>query len=239
MNLYTHLAHVYHEMYCHLFDYRKEFDFYHSILSEFSGVSIIEHGCGSGHLAKHFIQHGYDYLGVDLHDQMLDIARRSIPEHHLAQGDMCTFTSQIQKDAILITGRSISYLYDDGQIRAMLAKSHHNLKSGGKLIFDAIDGIELFKDFDSSEKEVVVGAYKRISRSIARTPDTYTWDWYATYYQMDDRGDQKLGDDHATVRAFTNEEITKFLSDAGFGQILIYPKETYTWKDNYFVATKL
>jgi len=76
--LYSALAEIYHEMYQHIFDYEKEFHFYDLILKTNSCHKILEIGCGSGMLARQFLDNGYDYLGLDLYNEMLDIARSAV-----------------------------------------------------------------------------------------------------------------------------------------------------------------
>ncbi len=71
--LYSTLANIYHEMYQHVFDYDKEYDFYDSILKSNNCHSILEVGCGSGMLARRFLENGYKYLGVDLYNEMLNM----------------------------------------------------------------------------------------------------------------------------------------------------------------------
>ena len=83
--LYTTLANIYHEMYQHVFDYDKEFSFYDSILMNKNCKKILEVGCGSGMLARRFLKNGYDYLGLDLYNEMLDIARREVDPNKFVQ----------------------------------------------------------------------------------------------------------------------------------------------------------
>ena len=73
--LYSTLASIYHAMYQHVFDYDNEYNFYDSILKKNNCQSILEVGCGSGMLARRFLNHGYEYIGVDLFNEMLNIAR--------------------------------------------------------------------------------------------------------------------------------------------------------------------
>ena len=107
--LYSTLANIYHQMYQHIFDYDKEFGFYDAILKQNNCQEILEVGCGSGMLARRFINHGYEYFGVDLFNEMLDIARSEVQSDRFIQCDMRSLAFNNQFDAILITGRSIAY----------------------------------------------------------------------------------------------------------------------------------
>ncbi len=76
--LYTKLAKVYHEMYQDIFDYKKQYQFLHRILKKYKCKSVLEIGCGTGNLAPYFLKAGYDYTGMDLSRQMINIARKNV-----------------------------------------------------------------------------------------------------------------------------------------------------------------
>ena len=86
--LYSDLARIYHEMYQSIFDYEKEFLFYDTLLKEYACNLILEIGCGSGNLCKYFKDANYSYMGLDLYDEMLQIARELNPSGDFIQGDM-------------------------------------------------------------------------------------------------------------------------------------------------------
>src|SRR5665647_3929063 len=108
--LYSTLAHVYHEMYQHVFDYDQEYNFYDSIFKSNNCKKILEVGCGSGMLARRFLKNGYDYQGLDLYNEMLNIARLETASDRFIQCDMRDLSFDQQFDAVLITGRSIAYV---------------------------------------------------------------------------------------------------------------------------------
>src|SRR4030042_6816681 len=111
--LYSALASIYHEMYQHIFDYDREFVFYDSLLKSQNCKKILEVGCGSGMLARRFIKNGYDYLGLDLFSEMLDIARSEVKTPCFVQGDMRNLSFNQEFEAVLITGRSIAYVTEN------------------------------------------------------------------------------------------------------------------------------
>jgi ubiquinone/menaquinone biosynthesis C-methylase UbiE len=111
--LYSTLASIYHEMYQHVFDYDKEYIFYDKILKRNNCHSILEVGCGSGMLARRFLKNGYKYLGVDLFNEMLNIARNEINVDAFIQSDMRNLSFDQKFDSILITGRSLAYVTEN------------------------------------------------------------------------------------------------------------------------------
>ncbi|MEW7291922.1 class I SAM-dependent DNA methyltransferase [Aquimarina sp. 2304DJ70-9] len=238
MNLYKSLSTIYHEMYQSLFDYEQEFDFYTATLQRFSSKEIIEYGCGTGNLAKLFLDSGYRYLGVDLNQEMLDIAKKNLPQDNFVLGDLKTFEADKKFDCALITGRTISYLTRNEEVLASYRNIARNLKDQGVLIFDAIDASALFGNFDESQKETTINNYKRISTSKKNLKTGWTWDWSSEYFEKKEGVFQSLGKDHSVVRAFTKDEIKLFLDMSGFELLEVINKETYMWKDHYFVAKK-
>src|SRR5271166_3200594 len=97
-------------MYQSLFDYEREFRQCHAILGKHAAKSVLELGCGAGNLADYFLDKGYDYTGMDAARPMLEIAKRERPEARFVRGDMCRFSFPRRFDAVLIGGRSFTYM---------------------------------------------------------------------------------------------------------------------------------
>src|SRR3989338_679461 len=97
--LYSQLSRVYHEMYQSIFDYKKEFQFYNKLLKKYKCKKILEIGCGTGNLAAFFLKSSYSYLGLDLSNEMLKIAREVEPKAKFVQGDMRNIKIKYRFDA--------------------------------------------------------------------------------------------------------------------------------------------
>ena len=215
--LYSSLAEIYHEMYRKIFDYDLEFEFYDSLLAANQCYKILEIGCGSGILARRFLDKGYDYFGLDLSFEMLGIARREVKSERFIQGDMRNLKFDDQFDAILITGRSIAYITDNQGIIDTLKGVYKSLKKGGLFVFGIFEASHIFGnlvDFEQiidSEKKHI----KRISHLEKNLETGWTWDWFAKYIIEDANGIHVV-DDQTTLRAFTRDEISLFLKLTGF-----------------------
>ncbi|HLP49057.1 MAG TPA: class I SAM-dependent methyltransferase, partial [Candidatus Kapabacteria bacterium] len=134
--LYSELAHVYHEMYKHIFNYEKEFLYYDGLLRKYQCRDVLEIGCGTGNLAPYFLKAGYEYTGLDLYDEMLQIARQNHPEAAFVQGDMRDLHLPRNYESIIITGRSFCYMTTNKDVMAALQSIYRTLKKKGILIFD-------------------------------------------------------------------------------------------------------
>ena len=215
--LYSTLAEIYHEMYQHVFDYEKEFHFYDAILKANNCHTILEVGCGSGMLARRFLANGYDYLGLDLYNEMLDIARREVLSDRFIQCDMRNLSFDQQFDAILITGRSLAYVIDNQGIIDTLQGVHKSLKENGLFVFGVFDANQIFDNFNDFEQNIEHNGKKirRISHLEKNLTTGWTYDWTAKYIIEKDHEISEF-DDITTLRAFTRDEIQLFMKLNGF-----------------------
>jgi len=215
--LYSTLATIYHEMYQHIFDYDKEFAFYNSILKPESCRKILEIGCGSGMLARRLIKAGYDYTGLDLHSEMLDIARKEVKSGKFIQGDMRTLSLDPQFDALLITGRSLAYVIDNKGILGTMAGVGNCLKENGIFVFGVFEANSIFDNFDDFNQIIQHNdkTIQRISTLKKNLATGFTYDWTAKYI-VGQNGLTEEFDDFTTLRAFTKDEISLFLKLSDF-----------------------
>jgi ubiquinone/menaquinone biosynthesis C-methylase UbiE len=214
IKLYSELAQVYHEMYQNIFDYKEEFKFYDAILKEYKCQKILELGCGSGNLARYFLQSGYDYTGVDLYDSMLEIAAKVEPAARFIQGDMRHLSFENEFDAVVIAGRSYTYMTKNDDVDKALKTIYKALKENGKLIFDNFDAEKIFGNFNREEiifeTDFENKKYKRVSKNSMNLETGWTWNWQATYYIMENNKIKTVRD-NSILRAFTEDELRLFL----------------------------
>lgn len=221
--LYTKLAHIYHEMYQSLFDYEREFRHCHAILGKHGAKSVLEIGCGAGNLAKYFLDAGYDYTGMDVAKPMLRIAMRERPEARFVHGDMCRFSFRRKFDAVLIGGRSFTYMTTNEKVRSALQSIRRVLEPGGLLVFDNFDAETIFRDLSEPLRDQVRIGTKTITRTSERSMNLktgWTWNWDATYVVQDGRRKETFRD-HSVLRAFTRDELRLFLTLTGFSAVRI------------------
>ncbi len=215
--LYSTLATVYHEMYQHVFDYDQEFEFYDKLLRRNNCRKILEIGCGSGMLARRFVLNGYDYLGLDLYDEMLAIARAEVPSGRFIQCDMRNLAFDGEFDAVLITGRSIAYVTENKGILDTLNGVCLALRDHGMFVFGVFEANGIFDNFNDFEQEIRHGnkTIRRISTMKMNLATGWTYDWHAKYL-IGQEGVQTEYEDLTTLRAFTGDEILLFLKLTGF-----------------------
>ncbi|GET26017.1 class I SAM-dependent methyltransferase [Prolixibacter sp. NT017] len=215
--LYTTLARVYHEMYRHIFDYDEEFRFYDDLLRKNHCKKILEVGCGSGMLARRFLNNGYDYIGLDVAGEMLAIAREEIQQDVLVQSDMRDLRFSNEFDAVLITGRSLAYVTDNKGIMDTLTGIQNALKKNGLFVFGIFEANGIFDNFGDFEQTIELPnkTIQRINKLEKNLATGWTWNWHARYL-IESEGKVTEYDDTTILRAFTKDEILLFLKLAGF-----------------------
>ena len=104
--------------------------------------SLLDLCCGAGHLAGHFLEHGYRVTGMDLSPAMLDQARQNNAAYIVAgqarfvEGDAAAYTLDPPVDLVLSTFDALNHLPDLAALEGCFASTYRALKPGGIFIFD-------------------------------------------------------------------------------------------------------
>jgi SAM-dependent methyltransferase len=171
-------------------------------------------------LARRFLKSGCDYLGLDLFDEMLNIARKETGESRFVQGDMRELMFDDTFDAVLITGRSIAYVTENRGIMDTLTDIHRALKTNGLLVFDLFEAGGIFEDLKDFEQDIIHNGkrIRRISRLKRNMKTGWTWGRQAKYI-IETGSETTEYDDLTTLRSFTKDEILLFLKLTGFNML--------------------
>lgn len=73
-------------------------------------AKVLDAGCGTGRVAVRLAELGYDVVGVDVDDSMLDVARSEAPHLDWRHGDLSTFDLGETFDVVLVAGNTIPLL---------------------------------------------------------------------------------------------------------------------------------
>ncbi|MFT4575712.1 MAG: trans-aconitate methyltransferase [Glaciecola sp.] len=245
-SLYTNgFEHIYDNMYQTFINYEEEYAFYSKILDTYHKSSVLEIGCGSGNLAKIFIESHIDYKGLDLSNDMIQLSESKNPTGIFIKGDIVDFKLSKKIDSIIITGRTTSYLLTNNDIYRALKAIHTNLNPGGVLSFDFIDATRFFTEITPQKRtqhDATINAIKYTRKNLM-TPnkklDNFMFDWEATYYQEEKGVTKKITEDNSTVRAFTKNEWELFLKLSNFKLLEIIDRKSYAFDTYVIVAQKM
>jgi len=106
---------------------------------------VVEVGCGSGTLARHLVDAGYDVVGLDISPAMIRLAREKVPEATFRVASL-TKARMPRCDAVVAIGEVVTYVPASGggtgvppALRKFFSRVHEALEPGGLFIFDFIE----------------------------------------------------------------------------------------------------
>ncbi|OWA37807.1 hypothetical protein B9G55_07135 [Saccharibacillus sp. O16] len=104
------------------------------------GAAILEIGCGTGRTAIPLAEAGYTVIGVDLHEGMLELARRKaeaagVQVQWMAE-DAAALSLSAPAGFAYMTGNGFQHFLTNEDQDALLTAVSRNLKTGGVFVFD-------------------------------------------------------------------------------------------------------
>ena len=141
MDAYTSFARVY-DMFMDNVPYEEWCDYITGLLKEY-GISnglVLDLGCGTGSMPELLAARGFDMIGVDCSEDMLEIAL----EKRMASGRDILYLQQDMRDlelygtvrAVVCLCDSINYLLDVQDLETVFRLVNNYLDPGGIFIFD-------------------------------------------------------------------------------------------------------
>ena len=210
MEAYTDFASVYDELMDNT-PYERWCDNIVKVLGEY-GIRdglVLDMGCGTGSLTELLAAKGYDMIGVDYSEEMLNIAfqKREKSGHDILylNQDMREFELYGTVRAIVSICDSINYLLEDEDVVTCFKLVNNYLDPKGIFFFD----------FNTNYKyETIIG-----DRVIAETRDdcSFIWEEPDTFRRFQETHFQ---------RGYTLEEMRGFIEEAGLVFLKAYDADT-------------
>lgn len=103
-----------------------------------SGI-VVDLGCGSGIMARMLHDAGYEVVGIDLSESLVEMARNRVPEAVFRVG---SFATEDIPPCVAVTaiGEVLNYTFDEANCSAVRARTfsriYASLAPGGLLVFD-------------------------------------------------------------------------------------------------------
>lgn len=232
MDAYTSFAAVY-DTFMDNIPYEEWKSYLEELLKEY-GVQdglVLDLGCGTGTMTELLAADGYDMIGVDNSEEMLEIAReKQIKSGHeilyLLQ-DMREFELYGTVGAVFSICDSLNYITEPEELKQVFRWVNNYLDPGGIFIFD----------FNTEYKYREVLGDQTIAE--AREDCSFIWDNY--YYEeerineyelnlfiREDAESETEGDFYRRFRethfqrAYTLEEITRIVEESGLQFVTAY-----------------
>lgn len=232
MEAYTSFAEVYDQFMDNV-PYREWADFLQEILQK-EGISdglVLDLGCGTGSMTEELAGRGYDMIGVDNSEDMLEIAMEKRQESghdilYLLQ-DMQGFELYGTVRAVVSVCDSVNYVTEKEELEQVFRLVNNYLDPGGIFVFD----------FNTEYKYREVLGDRTIAEN--REDSSFIWDNY--YYEEEHMNEYELTlfiqetdqkelyhkyQETHFQRAYTLEEIGELLERSGLHFVAAY--EDYT-----------
>jgi len=139
---YTRMARYYDTLYSKIVDYPSQVDYLEKILAKHRRKrpeSILDVACGTGNYTFLFAKRGYRTTGIDISDEMLQIAREKAGRKKNPQFfkmNMRKLILQAKYDVAVVLFGGFGYLLEQGEVSGFFASVAKQLNTDGLLIFE-------------------------------------------------------------------------------------------------------
>jgi SAM-dependent methyltransferase len=209
-------------------NYENESDQIIQLISEFifqNSPKILDFGCGTGMHMKQISQKGFDISGYDISSNMISIAQKRLPKN--------TFYSKYEEipqiyDFSYSLFDVLSYQISDSKVLQFLSNLIHITKPNGRILIDAwhLDGLLIeppsnrFRIFDFE------GRYysRQVQLKNAGSAEITTLDISI----VDVEKNKVILNESHLMRAFTKDELIKFIREIGGTNIKFFDGKKYT-----------
>lgn len=206
-------------------DYRQTVEFYKEILGQegCSPRTAVDLACGTGSVALLLAKEGLQVTGVDMSEEMLTVACQKAQELRVPPRFVCQRLQELRLprgvDLAVCALDSLDYILDPEDCREAIRRVYKVLNPGGIFIFDvntpeklrAMDG-QVFLDEDDDVYCVWRGEFDAQSNICFYGMDLFQRQgnvWHRSF------------EEHQEY-AYSQEQLTLFLKDAGFNAIQVY-----------------
>ena len=146
----------YYDLFNQAKDYKNEADFLEEVFKKYGNVKkILDLGCGTGLHTKELLERGYEITGLDLSEEMIDIAKKRNPSAKFHIGNMNNFNLSNKFDAIICMFSALGYLTENKQLEDFFISCRDHLKDNGLLILDVWNGLGVMRELPSSREKIV------------------------------------------------------------------------------------
>lgn len=196
--------------------------------------SVLDVGCGTGILAREFQNMNFEVSGIDISEDMIDVAKETTTGINFEVADMKDFNLNRKFDIITCAFDAINYITNDIDMENTLKNIYLHLKDDGVFIFD-INTPTLYEErhfgtidrnFEDIQFKQIL-AYDKLNR-IGKTVFDFGNNEVETHIQ----------------RAYSVEEMDRLLLNVGFEVIGRYKSfklsaiDDRTYKVFYVVKKK-
>jgi SAM-dependent methyltransferase len=217
-------------------DVAREVDFLERVFSQCSQVSVrrvLDMGCGTGIHSIELARRGYEVLGVDLSQKMIEVAREKsraagVTGVYFLQADATRLEFEEEFDAAIAMYGVISYFTRDENLLEFLRSLRRALKKGGVFVFDTwnLTGVLSKRVFYETPSTSIrkSGSMLAIKEEVWRVDVLDQVAHAEIKWSIVDlvRGSVDFFDHRLDLRIFTVRELVHVLRETGFALCAAY-----------------
>ena len=190
------------------------------------GNTVLDLACGTGSLTRELALRGYELIGVDRSPEMLaEAAEKNREGAPIEPIFLCQSMEKLDLygtiDACVCCLDSVNYVTNPKRLARAFERVHLFLMPGGLFLFDInspekLEGLHSQIFLDETEDAYCVwrAEFSRRSRVCS---------YFMDIFQLDrESGQWSRGEELHQERAYTVEELTAMLEQAGFSQVRTY-----------------
>jgi SAM-dependent methyltransferase len=175
---------------------------------------VLDLCCGTGHLTRELLSHGYAVVGLDRSIEMLRFAQRTAPDAMLVCADARRF-AVARCDAVVATFDSVNHLLTAADLAGAFGCAAEALVPGGALVFDVNTAEAYASEWGKSSTVVEDDAALFVRGTY--DPATRLGTTKITGFRRDTAW--RRADVEILQRCYEPEEISSALAAAGFASV--------------------
>lgn len=240
MNSYTYLANIYDELMDDV-DYQKWYGYILEVLKKYgvSAKNVLEMACGTGNLTYYLCMEGYNVTCFDISCDMLTVAYEKLRRFQnvkILKQDMVYFNINKKFDTIISICDSINYIIEYNKLIETFKNVYRHLNQDGIFIFDINSSYKLNNIIGNNtfveDRDDIFYVWQNFFDDTVNLCE-----FFLTLFIKNDNGNYIRHDEEHVERAYTVDEITKALKEAGFNNIDYY--EAFTFKKPTFESERI
>ena len=214
-------------------DYRKRAGYFNDIIRKFrdtDGGILLDLACGTGSISEEMARFGYDVIGVDNSDEMLGIALDKKFDSGLDIQYLCQDMRRLDMfgtiDITLCALDSINHLNSISDVKAVFENVAFFSEIGGLFIFDVNT---LYKHRNVLANNTFTYGTDNVYCVWENTlvPETDEVKMQLEFFELEENGLYSRSSDAFSEKAYSEEELEKLLTDAGFEILAKYGDDTF------------
>jgi len=225
-------------------DYSSWADFIEECFSRYMSEKpslLLDLACGTGRMTFELHKRGYDMIGADASESMLNEAydrayKNEINDILFIKQDMRDFELYGTVGAICSCLDSVNYITKDGDLEKCFATAHNYLDPDGLFIFDVNTPYKfetvygnnhyIFEDVDSSGAPAYCGWQNEYDR------ETGLCFFYLSVFSKNEDGLYYRNDEEQLERCYTRNQLSSSLEKCGFEVVGFYSDFNFSEPDD-------